>query len=142
MNFVRNKKGVARVIESIIATVLLMSCLALIPAQQPIVKSAPDLASTGQNVLLSLDTNGHLSDLISKGDWISLHSSLESALPLTAWFNLTVFDKNMNPLNNYPISNAGASSGKIVSIDYVCANPSSNFEIYIVRLQLSEVGAT
>jgi hypothetical protein len=142
MNFVRNKKGVVRVIESIIATVLLMSCLALIPAQQPIAKSAPDLASTGQNVLLSLDSNGNLASLISKADWASLQSSLESALPLTAWFNLTVFDNNMNPLNSYPIGDAGSSSGKIVSIDYVCANPSSNFTIYILRLQLSEVGAT
>ena len=142
MNFVRNKKGVVRVIESIIATVLLMSCLAFIPAQQPVTKSVPDLASTAQNALLSLDNNGNLASLISKADWSSLQSSLESALPLTAWFNLTVFDNNMNPLNSSPISNAGSSSGKIVSIDYVCVNPSSNFAIYILRLQLSEVGAT
>ena len=141
MNFVKNQKAQVRIIEAILATILLMSCLTLIPAQ-PTVKNTPNLAAAGQNVLLSLDSNGRLASLVDSGNWAELQTCLESALPLTAWFNLTVFDANMNPINSYPISNAGAQSNKVVSVDYLCVSPSSHYNIYLLRLQLSEVGST
>jgi hypothetical protein len=116
-----------------------MSCLTLIPAQPNLKGSTENLASTAQNILLSLDSNGHLGNLVDNRDWTALKNSVESALPLTVWFNLTVFDKNMNGINPFPISNAGAVSDKIVSVDYVCVSQSSDYAIYILRLQLSLV---
>jgi len=119
-----------------------MGCLALIPSSSNVPDSTGNLISAAQNVLLSLDSNGHLATLVANQNWAELKDCLESALPLTVWFNLTVFNQNMNIINPFPISNAGAVSDKIVSVDYVCASPSSTYTIYILRLQLSEVGLT
>jgi hypothetical protein len=119
-----------------------MSCLALIPSSSSVPDSTGNLISTAQNVLLSLDSNGHLAALVDSKNWTELKDCLESALPLTVWFNLTVFDQNMNIINPFPICNAGTVSDKIASVDYVCASQNSTYTIYILRLQLSEVGLT
>jgi hypothetical protein len=140
MRLLSDKKGQVRVIEAFFASILLLSCLTLIPAPSSEIKNSNfNLASTGQNVLLSLDNNGYLANAVANGDWQSLKSSVESALPLTVWFNLTVFDQNLNCLNPYPICNAGAVSDKVVSLDYVCVSQSSDYSVYILRLQMSLV---
>ncbi len=128
-----------RIIEAFLASVLLMSCLTLIPAQPSLKDSTENLVSTAQNILLSLDSNGHLANLVDNRNWTALKDCVESALPLTVWFNLTVFDKDMNSINDFPICNAGAVSDKIVSVDYLCASQNSTYTIYILRLQLSLV---
>jgi len=139
---VKDRKGVVRVIEAFLASLLLMSCLSMIPAQPNLNDPTTNLVSTAQNVLLSLDSNGHLATLVDNRDWTGLQASIESALPLTDWFNLTVYEQNMKILNGYPISGGGAVSSKIVSVDYVCASQTSAYTVYILRLQLSQVGST
>jgi hypothetical protein len=141
MNIINNKKGVARVIEALLASVLLMSCLSFIPVPSNMKNSTGNLVSTARNTLLSLDSDGHLAALVDTGNWSELGACIASALPLTAWFNLTVFDKNMNIINGSPICNAGTVSDKIVSVDYVCTSQSATYTIYVLRLQLSEVGS-
>ena len=141
MNIVRNKKGVARVIEAFLASVLLMSCLAFIPATPNMKNSTGNLVSTAQNVLLSLDSNGHLAELVDSGNLSDIKDCIASTLPVAVWFNLTVFDKDMNSINSSPICNAGTISDKIISVDYVCASQSATYTIYVLRLQISEVGS-
>jgi len=142
LKLLEDKKGVVRVIEAFLASMLLMSCLAMIPAQPNLQDSTGNLASTAQNTLLSLDSNGHLATLVDNRDWTGLKNSIESTLPLTVWFNLTVFNENMNVLNDFPICNGGAVSNSIVSVDYVCASQNSTYTIYILQLQLSQVAST
>jgi hypothetical protein len=137
-----DRKGVVRVIEALLASILLLSCLAAIPGQPTFQDSTQSLLSTAQNVLLSLDSNGHLGALIDNRNWIAVQNSLETALPLTTWFNLTVFNENMKELNGFLISNGGNVNDKIVSIDYICASQNSTYSIYILQLQLSKVGPT
>ena len=139
MRLISNKKGQVRVIEAFFASMLVLSCLALIPAQATPKTSTVNLAWKGQNVLLTLDNNGHLSRLVDNNDWTALEASIESALPLTTWFNLTVYDQELNILNEFPISNGGAVSNKVVSVDYVCVSQNSNFAIYFLRLQLAVI---
>ena len=139
MRVLTDRKGQVRVIEAFFASILLLSCLTLIPAQPNLKDSTKNLSSTAQNILLSLDSNGHLATLVDNRDWLSLKDSVESALPLTVWFNLTVPDENMNAINDFPISNAGPVSDKISSVNYVCVSQSSDFTIYTLRLQLSVV---
>ena len=139
MRFRRNRKGQVRVIEAFFASLLLMACMALIPQSPTQQTSAADLSPTAQNILVSLDSNGHLAGLIENGDWQGLKSCVESSVPLTVWFNLTVYDSSMNPLNSYPISNGGVVSDKISSYDYVCVSQSGNYTIYILRLQLAGI---
>jgi hypothetical protein len=138
VRLISDNRGQVRVIEAFFATVLLFSCLMIIPAASPQVNdSSVNLSATAQNVLLSLDSNGHLANAIEQGDWQTLKSSLEAVLPLTVWFNLTVFDQNNNILNSYPICNAGAVSDSIISETYVCVSTSSDYTLYVLRLQLS-----
>jgi len=141
MKILEDNRGVARVIEAFLASMLLMSCLAFIPTPTQTSDSTGNLVSTAQNLFLSLDSNGHLAALVDNRNWNTLESSVESALPLTTWFNLTVFDKNMNVINPFPLSNAGSASDKVVSVDYVCTSQNGTFAIYVLRLQLSEVGS-
>jgi hypothetical protein len=139
LRLINDKKGQVRVIEAFFASVLLLSCLTLVPAQTDLEESSGNLSSTAENVLLSLDSNGKLGLLVDSADWVTLKSCVESALPLTVWFNLTVFDKDMNSLNNFPMCNGGAVSEQIVSIQYVCASQNSTYQIYILQLQLAVV---
>ena len=137
MRLISNKKGQVRVIEAFFASMLILSCLALIPAQATPKNSQVNLAWKAQNVLLTLDSEGQLASLIDNRDWTKLGASIESALALTTWFNLTVYDKNQNVLNDYPISNGGSVSDKITSVDYVCVSQNSTYSIYILHLQLA-----
>lgn len=139
MRLITDKKGQVRVIEAFFASILLLSCLTLVPAQTDLKGSSDNLSSTAENVLLSLDNNGKMGLLVDSADWVTLKSCVECALPLTVWFNLTVFDKNMNVLNDFPMCNGGAVSEQIVSIQYVCVSQNSTYTIYILQLQLAVV---
>jgi hypothetical protein len=55
------------------------------------------------------------------------------------WFNLTVFDENMNRVNDVPVTSGSAVNDRIAAVDYVCAGTGGNYAVYIVRLQLAEV---
>jgi len=137
LRLLKNKKGQVRVIEAFFASMLILSCLALIPTQASPKSSALNLAWKAQNVLLTLDSNGHLANLVDNHYWTKLGKCIESSLPLTTWFNLTVFDKNLNILNDFSISNGGSINDRIISVDYVCVSQSSTFKVYVLQLQLS-----
>jgi hypothetical protein len=138
MRLLRDKRGQVRVIEAFLASMLVLACLALIPSQSTEVqRSSINLDSTAENVLLSLDSDGQLGRLIDNRDWASLDSFLESALPLTVWYNLTIYNSDGGCLNSYPICNGGAVSNQVSSITYVCASPSSTYAVYVLQLQLA-----
>jgi hypothetical protein len=135
----KDKKGQVRVIEAFFASVLILSCLTLIPTSVQSQDNNGSLAAQAQNVLCSLNNDGYLAMLVDNHDWLGLKESIEAALPLTLWFNLTVYDSNMQSLNDYPISNTGAISDQIASVNYLCASQNSTYAIYTLRLQLSGV---
>jgi hypothetical protein len=139
LRLLKDKKGQVRVIEAFFASVLILSCLTLIPTAVHSQDKTGFLSGQAQNILCSLNNDGHLTALVDNHDWIGIKESIESALPLTVWFNLTVYDADMQPLNDYPISNTGAISDQITSINYVCASQNSTYAIYNLRLQLSGV---
>jgi hypothetical protein len=133
----KNNKGQMRVIEAFFAALLVMSCLTFIPTQQSSTTHSEDLASKAQNILVSLDNDGQLATLIDNQDWESLGDTIQSTLPLMVWFNLTIYDANLNVLNDYPICNGGAVSDKITSIEYICASQNQTFAVYVLQLQLA-----
>lgn len=134
----KDKRGQVRVIEAFLASMLILSCLTLVPSQSTgISRSSLNLDSTAQNVILSLDNNGQLARCIDNQNWASLSNCLQSALPLTVWYNLTVYDSNGACLNSYPISNGGAISNRVSSITYICASPNSTYQVYMLQLQLA-----
>ena len=140
MRILKNNKGVARIIEAFLATLLLIGCIAIVPAYSA--KSQPhDFSSFAIETLTSLDNNGQLALLIDNNDWRTLRNCIDAAIPLTLWYNLTVFDENMKPLNPSPLCSSGTVSDNIGSVDYVSASPDSNYRVYVLRLQLSQVGS-
>lgn len=140
MRLLKDKRGQIRIIEAFFASVLLLSSLTLIPAVQ---KNSSDsneiLSSTARNILTSLDSDGHLASLIRNESWISLKSCIQSSLSPMVWFNLTVFDENMTRINDVPIASGSPVNDRIVAVDYVCASTSSNYGVYVIRLQLARV---
>ncbi len=138
MRLLNDKKGQIRVIEAFFASVLLLSSLTLIPIMQRHDSgSASALSLNALDVLTSIDSNGHLADLVDSRNWTSLKSSIQSCIPLTVWFNLTVFDENMTILNEEPICSGSAVSDTMEAAEYVCPSTSANYAIYIIRLQLA-----
>jgi len=140
VRLLKDNRGQIRIIEAFFASILLLSSLTLIPATQNNSNDSTEtLASTAHNVLMSLDSNGYLASLVSNQSWINLKSSIQSSLSPMMWFNLTVFDENMTRINDVPICSGSAVSDRIVAVDYVCAGTSSNYAVYIIRLQLAGV---
>jgi hypothetical protein len=140
VRLLKDNRGQIRIIEAFFASILLLSSLTLIPATQNNSSDSTEiLASAAHNVLMSLDSNGYLASLVSNQSWINLKSSIQSSLSPMVWFNLTVFDENMACVNDVPICSGSAVSDRIVAVDYVCADTSSNYAVYILRLQLAMV---
>jgi hypothetical protein len=140
VRLLKDNKGQIRIIEAFFASILLLSSLTLIPAVQKRSSDSTEiLSSTAHNILISLDSNGHLADLISNESWINLKSCIQSSLSPTVWFNLTVFNENMTQTNDIPITSGSPVNDKIVAVDYVCASTSSSYAVYIIRLQLAGV---
>jgi hypothetical protein len=140
VRLLKDNKGQIRIIEAFFASILLLSSLTLIPAVQKRSSDSTEiLSSTAHNILISLDNNGHLADLISNESWINLKSCIQSSLSPMVWFNLTVFNENMTQINDIPITSGSPVNDKIAAVDYVCASTSSNYAVYIIRLQLAGV---
>ena len=140
MRLLKDNKGQIRTIEAFFASILLLSALTLIPAVKDNSNDpTKTLSSTARNILLSLDSNGHLANLIGNENWANLRGCIQSSLSPMVWFNLTVFNENMTPMNDIPITSGSPVNDRIAAVDYVCASTSSNYAVYIIRLQLAEV---
>jgi hypothetical protein len=140
VRLLKDNKGQIRIIEAFFASILLLSSLALVPVlQEHSSDSTAILSSTAHNILVSLDSNGYLASLIGNESWINLKSCIQSSLSPMVWFNVTVFDENMTRVNDIPITSGSPVNDRIVAVDYVCASTSSDYAVYIIRLQLAGV---
>lgn len=140
MKLLNDNKGQIRIIEAFFASVLILSSLALVPSETPAVNSNTQvLRSTAMNVLTALDSDGFLSKLIENNSWTTLRKCVESMLLPSIWFNLTVFNGNMQKINDIQICSGNPVGQTIVSTEYVCASVSRDYTICIIRLQLSTV---
>jgi len=110
----------------------------MIPAVQKTNSDSNNVfSSIAFNALASLDNNGHLAEIIDQRNWSALQSSLETVFSPGLWFNLTVYDENMTPLNTAPICSGSPISNHIEAADYLCASMNANYAVYTIRLQLS-----
>ena len=140
MRLLRDQSGQIRIIEAFFASILILSTIALIPSPPPAANTTSEvLQMKSRNVLMSLDRSGYLSTLIEDGNWTALRKCVMSLLSSAIWYNLTVFDENMNVVNNTPIGSGSVAGGEIVSIEYLCASTDKDYGIYVVRLQLASV---
>jgi hypothetical protein len=127
-----------RVIEAFFASVLLLSTLTMISAVQKNTSESNNvLSSTAFNTLATLDNNGHLAEIIDQKNWTTLQSCIETVLSPSLWFNLTVYDENMTPVNTTPICSGSSIGNHIEAADYLCASMNSHYTVYFIRLRLA-----
>jgi len=134
-----DNKGQIRIIEAFLAISVMFSVLVLTAPMS----STPDfekqgrLKKLGAQVLIELDNNGTLGKLIEDGNWIALRQAMNLFLPASTFYNLTVYDENMQRVNTEEVSNSNQQGPEAIVIQYLCATQSSETHFYTVWLQLA-----
>jgi len=128
-----------RTIEAFLSILLLFSTFALATLVSPASNIDNDntLATMGMQTLASMDSDGWLGRIIDEGNWTTLADALDILLSVGISYNLTVYDENLQPVNNVSISNGIISNRNVVSVQYPCASPSPQGKCYLLRLQLA-----
>ena len=135
----RGNSGQIRVLEAFLATAVVFSALLLAGPIYIVLENNGDqevLYSIGVNVLMELDRDGELGQLIAQSNWTVLSERLSCLLPLGVSYNLTVYNENMQVVNNALVSGGSLVANKVVSVQYILAER-TNFQFYVIRLQLA-----
>ena len=133
-------KGQIRVAEAFLSAFIIFSALAICSALSPPPNGGNQqtLATQGMRALIQLDKDGALGNIIRQGNWTTLSNALQLLLPLGVSYNLTIYDENMQQINNIPITN-GNLVGNVAAVEYLCASQSLQYHSYTLRLQLAIV---
>jgi hypothetical protein len=132
-------RGQIRIIEAFLAALIIFSSFAVssnLSIRQN-AKKSEDLASTGLQALVKLDSDGSLGKYVDCRNWTALRDSLSIILPAGVCFNLTVYNDQMQQVNTAAISNGGFGSQQIAFVQYVCASQSMVFRCYMIHLHLA-----
>lgn len=132
-------RGQIRIIEAFFATLIVFSAFA-VSANLTITRNSvnhTDLESIGLSSLIKLDHEGVLSYYLDQRNFSTLRETLNLVLPTGVLFNLTVYDRNLQLLNEQAITNGGFSSEEVVSVEYLCASQDAVYRCYIIHLQLA-----
>ncbi|MEM2118832.1 MAG: hypothetical protein QW840_01775 [Candidatus Bathyarchaeia archaeon] len=138
--FLRDKKGQIRIIEAFLSMLVLFAALAICSALSPPSNNSRQktLTLTALQVLVQLDERGELDKFIENESWAELSEALRLLLPVGVSYNLTVFDEELQQLNNVLISR-GYLEEDVASAEYICVSRSLQGRFYILRLQLAVV---
>jgi len=134
-----NNKGQMRIVEAFLSILLLFSALTMATLVSPTSNSVKDddLTSVGMQLFVSMDNDGQLGRLVDEGNWTTLADVLNTLLPVGISYNFTVYNENLQPVNNVSISNGIIPNQNVVSIQYPCASPNPQGNYYLLRLQLA-----
>jgi len=134
-----DSRGQMRTVEAFLAILLMFSAFALTTLVTPAATSTnnDDLAAVGTQALISMDNNGELGKLIDERNWSAITDALNVLLPVGMSYNFTVYDENLQPLNNVTMSNGIISDQNMVSVQYPCVSQSPQSNLYLLRLQLA-----
>ena len=124
---IRNgRKGQMRVVETILASLVIVFALSFVTifAMTPTSPKyeTTDLERLGYNVLHDLDKQGILARFVYCEEWDNLKAALRVTLPIDVYFNMTVRDLNWNEVNDaqifYGDLESFATSKVVASINY------------------------
>jgi hypothetical protein len=105
-NLKKNERGQMRVIETIIASFIIVAALGFVStfAVSPtsLGYEMTDLEKTGYSVLHDLDQHGLLLPLVYGGNWSDLRAILKMTLPNDVYFNMTIYDVHGVKLQGNP----------------------------------------
>jgi len=133
-----DNKGQIRIIEAFLAVSVMFSAMIFTTpiSTTPSLEKQENLRRIGSQTLANLDSNGTLGRLIENGNWAVLRQIMDLYLPQGLFYNLTIYDENMNVVNSQLISNADQLGQQAVMSQYLCATQSSDTHFYTVRLLL------
>jgi len=137
----KQNRGQIRIIEAFLAVLVIFSSFAVssnLTITQNVRKSG-DLASVGLQALMTLDSDGSLGRFIDYRNWTAVRDSLDTVLPVSVCFNLTVYNDQMRQINEVNISNGALGGQEVASVEYTCASQSAMFRCYMIYLQLAVV---
>ena len=106
-NNLRKNRGQMRVIETILASIIVISALAFVntyaatPSSQ--VYEVTDLEKMGYDLFHDLDQHHILVPLVYNKDWSNLQTALKLTLPIDTYFNLTICDITGSRINSEDI---------------------------------------
>jgi len=134
-----------RVIETILAsfvivfTISFLSTLAVPPSSESY--EVTELERLGYNVLYELDSHGTLQELVYSESWANLSAALRVLLPANVYFNLHVYDRNGNLLNeDYPIAygdqTAFSGAKYAATVTYVVPGNETCYNPRVFKLEL------
>ncbi len=127
MRLMRSKRGQMRVIETILASIIVIAALSFVTVYTAVPSSpgfeVSDLEKMGYSVLHDLDQHSLLPQFVYAENWGDLRSALKITLPVDVYFNLTVYDVYGNKINGadpiiYGDSRTFEISKNIASVTY------------------------
>jgi len=145
-----DRRGQMRVVETIMASVIIIFAIAFIDlfAATPVSPKyeSSELEKIGYNVLHDLDEQRLLARFVRNEDWKNLTAALAASLPTDVYFNLTVYDVAGRVVNidafgrvvniGYGSSRVFASSSYVASVTYVVPGYQSVYRPRVLVLQL------
>jgi len=144
MRFARGRRGQMRVVEAIMASLIIVFAVAFVnlfvatPASPKYESS--ELEKIGYNVLHDLDEEGLLARFVNNADWVNLTAALAASLPTDVYFNLTVYDVSGRVVNTqsigYGTSRVFTGSDYVASVTYVVPGYQLVYKPRVLVLQL------
>jgi len=147
MRTTRNTKGQMRVIETILASFIILAALTFVNTFA-VLPSSPkyetsDLEKMGHNILHDLDEQGLLSRFVYDKEWGELTLVLTIFLPPDVYFDLTIYDAHAQNIvinNGFPIRYGSqevfTASNPTASVSYVMPGHHAEYDPRILVLQL------
>ena len=139
-----SSKGQMRVIEAIIASLIVISAVmflysyAAVPSSQTY--ETGELEKIGHNVLHDIDEQRLLTRYVYNSEWANFTAALMVSLPTDVYFNLTIYDVNGNaishPLIQYGSSQLFTTSKAVASVTYIVSGYQTNYNPRILVLKL------
>lgn len=126
MTKINRNKGQMRVIETILASFIIVFALSFVNIFA-ITPTSPkyevtELEKMGYNVLHDLDKQRLLARFVYTEEWDNIKAALRVTLPLDVYFNMTVYDLHDTKVNNatmfYGDPEAFSTSKNIASVTY------------------------
>jgi len=148
MGTIRNSKGQMRVIETILASFIIVFALSFVNIFA-ITPTSPkyevtDLEKMGYSVLHDLDKQGLLARFVYTEEWDNIKAALSVTLPVNVYFNMTICCLNGTKINHEPIFYGNPetfiTSKNIASVTYgLIGYPKRNEAIYDPRILILQL---
>jgi hypothetical protein len=149
MTIMKNNKGQMRIIETILAAIIIVSALFFVNffSANPRASSyeVEDLEKMGYSSLFDLDQNGILTPMVYQSKWSDLKVALKITLPVDVYFKLEIYELHETSLFEVTSDNsiiygdliAFSNAKNLASVSYSLVGTSDVYDPRLLVLQLT-----